>query len=120
MEQKADDEGGGYHEPDGQGQHWLTLAPEGLLVGVLRLVVEQRRDEHDQEELGIEGNLHIAASHKRDNEPDGDLDERQRYAGDDLIDEGGCQHGGKQEQAEGQGFHRCISFGTQVDGSTLL
>lgn len=72
---------------------------------MLRLVVEQRSDEHDQEQLRIERHFHIAAGNDGDEQPDGDLDERQGDAGDDLVDKRGRQHGGKQKQAEGQGFH---------------
>ncbi len=49
-------------------------------------------------------------------QPDGDLDERQGDAGDDLVDKRGRQDGDEQEQTEGQRFHKCISFWVSAMG----
>ena len=116
VQQEADDERRGHHQAYGQGEHGLALAPERLLVGVLRLVVEQRRDEHDEEQLRVERHLHLAAGHNGNEEPDDDLDERKRDARDDLVDERGRQDGDEQEQTEGQRFHKCISFWVSAMG----
>ena len=116
VQQEADDERRGHHQAYGQGEHGLALAPERLLVGVLRLVVEQRRDEHDEEQLRVERHLHLAAGHNGNEEPDDDLDERKRDARDNLVDERGRQDGDEQEQTEGQRFHKCISFWVSAMG----
>lgn len=53
MQHEANDENRDDDQPDGKRKNGITIFPEYAVADVARLIEEQRRDEHDEEQLGI-------------------------------------------------------------------
>ena len=82
MQGESDHEHGDEHEPDGQREDRGQVVPQLAFARLACLVEEQRRDEQDQEELGVDVDLGHVRHDQRGDKADSDLDERQRNAAD--------------------------------------
>ena len=97
VEGEAGRQRGDQHQPDGERDDGDLVAPQGELVHVLGLVVEQRCDEQQQEELRVERDRAQLRRSDRHRRPQGDLHQRQAEQRQDLVEHRRDQHSNQQE-----------------------
>ena len=78
----------------------MPVVPERSLIGLPRLVEEQRRDEKDEEQLGVERHRDLLLCEKRYGNAAGYLNQGKRQARQKLVDHGGSQHGSQEHQCK--------------------
>ncbi|MEI3376395.1 MAG: hypothetical protein V8R08_00895 [Coriobacteriales bacterium] len=117
VEREAHGDDGDEHEADRKREDAPTVLPERTGIGMARLVEVQRRDEEDEQQLGVEAGIERGADEGGDDGAEGDLHEGQRERGQEAPDDAGGHHGRQQEQHELQRLHGCGSF---PDGVGIL
>ena len=89
-----------------QGLQGGILPPQGGLVGLARLVEEQRRDEQHEEQLGLQVDTDGLQRKRSDDDAERNLNQRRGDFGHELIDDGGNQHRQSQEHYQFECRHK--------------
>ena len=105
MQHEADYENGDHHERDGEGEHRVAIVPQYPVAYVARLVEEQRGDEHDEEQLGVDRHVDGKIREEVDGDPDRHLHERQGNAAQELVENRRDEDGSDVEQGYDKVFH---------------
>ena len=105
MQRETDAEDGNDHKAHGKRKHLRAIRPQRHLVGVARLVIEQRRDEKHQEQLRVYLEIRRGKACKRKQHADANLDERGCNAAHDLVDGARDENRGAEDEYEGEGAH---------------
>ena len=109
MREEAHDKHDKQDESQCQRQHGPALAPQGLLVRLYGVPVEQGRNEEDEEEVWVERDGDRSRAHgKRDTEHD--LHERGRCLRENLGHDTRHEDGGKHENDGQDGLHMCSNL----------
>ena len=109
MREEAHDEHDKQDESQCQRQHRPALTPQGLLVRLDGVPVEQGRNEEDKEEVWVERDGDRSRAHgKRDTEHD--LHERGRCLRENLGHDTRHEDGGKHENDGQDGLHMCSNL----------
>ena len=105
MQGETDAKNGNDHKAHGERKHLRAIRPQGHLVGVTRLVIEQRRDEEHQEQLRVYLEIRRCKAGKRKQHADADLNKRGCDAAHDLVDGARDENRGTKDEYEGKSAH---------------
>ena len=79
----------GKDESHGKRRDAPAVFPQGAGIHMARLVEVQRRDEQDEQKLRIDAPFQLRGHRQREHRAEGDLHERQRQRGQELVQNAG-------------------------------